>query len=149
MIRTLIDFIAATVCTFVLASLFHTQFVLYELTKLGVLIDTSTRLKTSVEDFFGLLPAYGSAILVALLLGFLVVKAIAKLTKVNLNYLYPIAGATALLVALMAMQPILNITLIAGAREPLGLTMQCLAGLFGGWVFMYQRNKAQHPSNRT
>lgn len=144
MLRTLIDFVAATLCTFVLASLFHTQFVLYELTKLGVLIDVSTRLKTSMEDLIGLFPAYGSAILVALLLAFSVVKGITTYTSVKTKYLYPIAGATAIFVALMAMQPILNITLIAGAREPLGIIMQCLAGLFGGWVFMHQRNKAQN-----
>lgn len=145
MIRTLIDFVAATLCTFVLASLFHTQFVLYELTKLGVLIDVSTRLKTTMEDLIGLIPAYGSAILVALLLAFIVVKGITKFTPVKTNYLYPIAGATGIFVTLMAMQPILNITLIAGAREPLGIALQCLAGLFGGWVFMYQRSKA-HPA---
>jgi hypothetical protein len=37
------------------------------------------------------------------------------------------------------MQPILNVTIIAGAREPLGFAKQCIAGLFGGWAFMYQR----------
>jgi hypothetical protein len=146
-LRLVIDFIAAVLSCYVLASLFHTQFVLYELSKLDVVIDFKTRLSTSAEDLVGLFPAYGSAIALALLLAFLVVKLINKLSPLKSAMLYPLAGALAIFTALMAMQPILNITLIAGAREPLGIAMQCIAGLFGGWVFMHQRHKAAVSEN--
>jgi hypothetical protein len=38
-------------------------------------------------------------------------------------------------VMLSAMQPILNVTLIAGARSTAGLIAQCCAGVFAGIVF--------------
>ncbi|WJG10174.1 hypothetical protein [Aliiglaciecola sp. LCG003] len=142
--KLVIDFLLAVMCSYILASLFHTQIILYELSKIGVVINFQTRLSTSVDDMLGLLPAYGSAIAVALLLGFLVVKLISVLSKRQVNYLYPIAGAVAILSALMIMHPILDITLIAGAREPLGIALQGLAGLFGGWAFMHQRNPKVH-----
>lgn len=141
----LFDFLLAVICSYVLASLFHTQFVLHELTKLGVEISVATRLSTSLEDLLGLLPAYGSAICLALLCGFLITTLLIRL-RANLSlWLYPLAGGIAILVALLVMHPILDITLIAGARTPLGVAMQCLAGVFGGWVFMHERKKKTAP----
>jgi hypothetical protein len=55
--------------------------------------------------------------------------------------LYPLAGFVAIFVMLLAMQPVLGITLIAGARSTLGIVSQCLAGLIGGWLFMKLRER--------
>jgi hypothetical protein len=37
------------------------------------------------------------------------------------------------------MHPILEITLLAGARSTLGFICQSLAGAMGGWIFSYLR----------
>ncbi|GAA6186290.1 hypothetical protein [Aliiglaciecola sp. NS0011-25] len=140
-IKLIFDFIAATLSCFVLASLLHTQFVLHELIKLDVIISWQTRLSASGKDLLGLLPTYGAIILVGLLIAFVCVFLINKVWPKPILWLYPIAGAVALFTMLTAMQPIMDITLIAGARTPLGIFAQCLAGLFGGWVFMYQRQR--------
>lgn len=140
-LRLFVDFIAAVIACFVLASLFHTQSVLYRLIELGVEIDFSTRLSTSLEDMIGLFPAYGATIFLALLIGFSTVAFIQKFMKKNASALYPLAGCIAILAALIAMHPILDITLIAGARSTFGMGLQAIAGIFGGWVFMYQRNR--------
>lgn len=134
------DFLLAVICCFVLASLIHSQFVLYGLIRLGIEIDLMTRISSSMEDMLGLFPTYGAVILIALLLGFTIVWLIRKYLFSLSGWLYPLAGAASIAIALLAMQPILNITLLASAREPLGIAMQCLAGFFGGWAFMYQRN---------
>ncbi|GAA0859173.1 hypothetical protein [Aliiglaciecola litoralis] len=141
-VRIVIDFLAAVISCYVLACLFHSQFVLHELTKLGVEIDLMTRLNMSFEDIIGLLSTYGSAIAVALLIAFVSVKLLSKVLSKRWQSMYPIAGALAILVTLLTMHPILEITLIAGARTPLGVAMQGLAGLFGGWVFLHQRRNA-------
>lgn len=133
------DFLLATISCFVLASLFHSQFVLHGLIELGIEIDLMTRISTSFEDMLGLLPTYGAVILISLLAGFTITWLIRKYMFNLSGWLYPLAGAASIAIALLAMQPILNITFIAGAREPLGLAMQSLAGFFGGWAFMYQR----------
>ncbi|TRY30584.1 hypothetical protein [Aliiglaciecola sp. M165] len=146
-IRLFVDFVAAVTACFVLASLFHTQSVLYRLIELGVDIDFSTRLSTSLDDMIGLFPAYGGTIFLALLIGFSVAALIQKIIKRSVPELYLLAGCFAMLTALLAMHPILNITLIAGARSSFGMGLQSIAGIFGGWVFMYQRKRANASEN--
>ncbi|MDO6695042.1 hypothetical protein Q4574_17220 [Aliiglaciecola sp. 3_MG-2023] len=136
-----LDFLAATLSCFILASLFHTQFVLHELIKLDVMINWQTRLSASGKDILGLFPSYGVIIFVGLLLAFLSVYWINRLFTKPLPWLYPLSGAVAMFAILSAMQPVMDITLIAGARTQLGIVAQSLAGLFGGWVFMYQRQQ--------
>lgn len=129
-------FIFSVIICFALASIAHSQFVLLALTDVGVNIAMSDRIDMTISDLKGLALTYGSVILIAMGLGFLIINAISKWV-VNLPRVrYPIAGALGICCALLAMQPLLNVTLIAGAREPIGFLFQCLAGLVGGWVFM-------------
>lgn len=135
-------FVFAGLICFTLASLFHTQAVLMGLTELGIQIELATRLSTIQEDFFGLLPTYGVIILIGLAIAFVIAHMI--VTKFNQRPLimYPLAGALAMLTILMAMHPILNITLLAGAREVSGIILQCIAGAIGGVVLVIT---ARHP----
>lgn len=139
MVRLLLPFCVAVLCTFTLASLAHTQFVLFELGRLGVPIDFLTRLYASWQDWLGLLPLYGAVVVVALLVGFSLSRLI---VRQQFYWRYPLAGGLAMAFALLAMQPVLEITLIAGARSWAGFVCQCLAGIFGGWVFNYAQPKA-------
>ena len=148
-LQLIIDFLTAVLCGFVLASLFHSQFVMHRLTELGINIDLSTRISSSLKDMMGLLPTYGVIILLALLAGFTLTGLVRQYYSLLPNWLYPLSGATAIAVALLAMQPILDITLIAGARGVMGFAAQCLAGLFAGWVFMYQRKTRQIVKRNT
>lgn len=127
-------FLLCWACTYLCASVFHTQMVLHELSKINVVIALEDRLFTTVYDLWGLLPAYGSAIAVALFIALLVT---ANLTQrfSRRPYLVPIAGSVAMLTMLLAMYPIMNITLIAGARNAIGLALQMIAGVFGGLAF--------------
>lgn len=140
-LKLIVPFLLAVLSTFVLASLSHSQFVLHELSALGIEIDFATRLSSSLDDLRGLIPGYGGIIFVALLLGFLIMTAVRKFVPSLGSWTYPLGGGIAILVTLIAMHPIFHITLIAGAREPLGILCQCLAGAFGGWVFAHQSNK--------
>lgn len=130
-------FTLSVLFTFVLASLFHSQFVLHELSRLGVEIDLATRLQSSLDDMLGLLPGYGVIIALSLLLGFGLINLVNKFFAIPSYWRYAIAGLLAMLTAHLAMFPIFNVTLVAGARTALGLACQCLAATAGGWIFAY------------
>lgn len=133
--------LAATFATYLLASMFHTQMVLVGLTALGIDVPPGVRAQTTLYDIYGLAHSYGAAILVAMGVAMLICIAIWRFTRRH-DILAPLAGGTAIFTVLQVMQPIMYITLIAGARGVVGMTLQVLAGMAGGFVFawLYQRN---------
>ena len=134
-------FLIATLCTYTLASLAHSQFVLSELSAVNIDITLAARISMNLDDILGFFPILAAAIAFSLLLGFGVVALIRKFQPQLTLWLYPLAGATAILVMLLALHPILGITIIAGARSTLGVISQSFAGLIGGWLFMRLRKK--------
>ena len=70
-----------------------------------------------------------------MLLSFVVAGVLRGLLRLSPTLVFSLAGAFAIAVMLMAMHPLLHVTLIAGARSPMGFTCQCLAGAIGGYVF--------------
>ena len=137
-------FLIAVLCTYALASLAHSQFVLSELSAVNIDITLAARISMSLDDILGFFPILAAAIALSLLLGFGTVALIRKFQPQLTLWLYPVAGAAAILVMLLAMHPILDITLIAGARSTLGMISQSLAGLMGGWLFMRLRKKVSY-----
>lgn len=146
-ITLVMHFFIAVFCTFLLASLFHTQFVLHELVSLGIVIEFDTRISASIDDFVGLIPLYGSIVTIAMLFGLSATKLLHKLSDKASLWLYPIAGFVAMLTVLLAMQPIMDITFLAGARSVFGTICQGIAGMFGGFVFMQLRHKQHQPTS--
>lgn len=137
--RLVIHFVFAVSATFLVASIAHSQFVLNELASLGISIDFATRFSSTLDDISGLLPGYGGIIFVGLLIGFSVMGLVRKFRPATSYWVYPVAGLLTIMVAHLAMHPIFNVTLIAGARSTAGIIFQGLAGLIGGYVFMQLR----------
>ncbi len=131
----------ATVVTYVIASVFHTQTVLFGLTSLGVTVQFQDRLRVTGGDLYGLL-AYSFIIAVGLLIAFAVMGLLGRFLAISAWIRYPFGGALAMLTLLLVMKSIFAITPIASAREGLGLILQCSAGLVGGLVFAYFLDKA-------
>lgn len=137
----------AWLVTFAFASLFHTICVLVNLSALDVFIPWYTWLTTIGRDFVGLLPTYGVIIAVALLIAFATTIVIIEwyqqslrlLSPLSILLLFSLSGSAAIAATLLAMQPILDITLIAGSRGVLGFILQCGAGLLGGALFGLKR----------
>ncbi|CAM3780799.1 hypothetical protein [Parendozoicomonas haliclonae] len=116
----------------------HTLFVLHELAELGISITTSIRIQAILDDIAGLMPAYGAVIAIGLLIAFSVLKLISKklAKQPDPSWMWwGLAGGFTLCSALLLMQPLLDITLIAGARSDFGFAMQCLSGVCGGIVY--------------
>ena len=94
----------------------------------------SDRASLTLDDWLGLLPTYGAIIAVALAIAFF---ATAKLNKKVQKYgtqLFVIAGIVAFAIVLIAIESIMNIHIIAGARG-WGFYAQLLAGAVGGFAF--------------
>lgn len=140
-----LHFLLATVVTVIFACIAQTQMVLHELSQLEVQISLSKRLYMSWQDLAGLLPSYGSIILLGLAIGFGATKLIRRYTSIKSSNLYIFAGGAVMAVILIAMQPVLGVTLIAGARSSVGIILQIIAGMIGGFCFMSLR-KPQHSA---
>lgn len=140
----------ASAATFLLASALHTQSVLSDLSAVGAEIPLMLRIETVFTDWLGLLPTYGLIILVGMLIAMsvarLLVELIAKRSthftalssgsaQTVLICLYAVAGGLAIFCILSAMHPILNVTIIAGARGWEGILSQSIAGTVGGAIF--------------
>lgn len=148
--------LVATLVTFLIASALHTQSVLSGLISVGAEIPLALRIKTVFVDFAGLLPTYGVIVFVGMLIAMSVALLIAnKLLSVkhanngespfqsSQLWLFSLAGATAVFTLLSAMHPILDVSIIAGARGLSGLLTQSIAGAIGGLAFALVRYKLQ------
>ena len=148
--RFAVALIPAWAVTYVLACVFHSQRVIHALTEVDVKVAISERLSMSAYDVWGLLPAYGSAIALAITLSMAVVALLRRWIQPSFYFgalVAAIGGAVAMWVMLLSMQPIMGVTLIAGAREITGVILQCIAGAIGGVVFHYCFEPAAHSTS--
>jgi len=132
--RVLPIFLVSWLLTFTLASLFHSQYVVNQLVNVGIVVSSSDRINLTLDDWLGLLPTYGAIIAIALAIAFLVTAKLTKKVKQYSMVLFVAAGITAFAVVLVAIESIMNIHIIAGARG-WGFYLQLLAGAFGGLLF--------------
>jgi hypothetical protein len=132
--RLLPIFLVSWLFTFTLASLFHSQYVVNQLVDVGVMVSLSDRINLTLDDWLGLLPTYGAIIAIALAIAFFAVVLLVKKFKKYSMALFVASGITAFAVVLVAIESIMNIHIIAGARG-WGFYLQLLAGALGGLLF--------------
>ena len=132
--RLLPIFLVSWLFTFTLASLFHSQYVVNQLVDVGVMVSLSDRINLTLNDWLGLLPTYGAIIAIALAIAFFAVVLLVKKFKKYSMVLFVASGITAFAVVLVAIESIMNIHIIAGARG-WGFYLQLLAGALGGLLF--------------
>ncbi len=132
--RLLPIFLVSWLFTFTLASLFHSQYVVNQLVDVGVLVSLSDRINLTLDDWLGLLPTYGAIIAIALAIAFFAVVLLVKKFEKYSMVLFVASGITAFAVVLVAIESIMNIHIIAGARG-WGFYLQLLAGALGGLLF--------------
>ena len=143
-LRRIVAYFAAVATTAVVGCIASTHFVLRRLTALGVSIGFGDWFHALGHDVLGMGPLLGVLVAICFLIAFpvaaLVVRFLPSLRTVG----YMAAGAVAILVALHAMETALATVPIAGARTPLGLAAQGVAGAVGGLVFaLLSRNRQQ------
>ena len=134
-LRRIVAYFAAVATTAVLGSIASTHFVLRGLTELGVSIDFGKQLHAFGHDVLGMGPMLGVLVAFCFLIAYPVAALVVRFLPRLRTASYSAAGAVAILVALYAMETALATMPIAGARTPLGLAAQGVAGAAGGLVF--------------
>lgn len=131
---SVIAFSTSVISCFIIASAFNTQFVIAGLTSVGVDVPLIERFTMTLKDWAGLAPTYGILILIGLLIAFSVMSFVVKHWG-HPKVFFAVGGALCFFVMIAAMEPILGVTLLTGARSGLGWASQCVAGAIAGWVF--------------
>jgi hypothetical protein len=144
--RMIAAYLGAVVTTFVLASVFYTQQVLAKQAAIGAVYTPEQKLATYVDNFIGLASGYGVVLAIALLIGFLIAAVVKRFLKPLARIAYPAAGAAAVFTAIWAIENLVaggGVGALGGARDALGIALQCLAGFAGGMVFALTRGASR------
>jgi vacuolar-type H+-ATPase subunit I/STV1 len=134
-IRLLFAFIAAVAATTATGSIVQTQFNLAALTAMDVPISLGIRLQTTGHDLLSFTPAFGAIVAAGFLIAFLVAGWLVGRLPQARTGLYALAGAVAVASAMLIMNAIFGLSLVAATRSIAGLAALALAGALGGMVF--------------
>lgn len=134
-IRQVVRAAAAVAVAAALGTLASTHFVLQELAGLGAQIGFGERALAHWHDMQGMAPLFAGIVGAGFLVAFPVASVMLRWLPSWRAAAYPLAGAAAMVVALLLMQWVLGVMPIAGARGALGLLAQAVAGALGGFVF--------------
>ncbi|MEL7487225.1 MAG: hypothetical protein AAGJ87_08425 [Pseudomonadota bacterium] len=139
-LRTVIAFIAAAIATYLAASTLYTQQTIAKQSAVGAVYTRAQSFETYLENLTGL-TTYAVVLAAALLIGFIVAFGVKRILTPLAPVAYPVAGASAVLVAIVLIENQLGggAGVIGGARDALGMGLQALAGALGGGVFALLR----------
>lgn len=135
-VRRVGAYLVAAMVTYALAAIAATQSVIGSLGRMGVQINTGQRLSMTGHDLVGMAGLFLPLVAVALLIAFLLTALLVRRLPGGRRWLFPLAGAAAMLALHLAMKAAFGITPIAAARSTTGLLVQALAGAAGGYVLM-------------
>lgn len=133
--RRLVGFALAVLSTAALSSLIQTLRVHAGLGAMGVEIPFGLRLSAIGQDLLGFAPTYAAIVAGGFLIAFLVAGLIRRYGKPLGPWLHALAGGAAILTALLTMDALLGMSVIAGARGASGIALFTLAGVLGGALF--------------
>lgn len=133
--RRLAGFALAVLATAALSSVIQTLRVHAGLSALGVEISFGLRLSAIGHDLIGFAPTYAGIVAAGFLIAFLVAGLIRRYATRLGPWLHALAGGAAILTALLTMDALLGMSVIAGARGAWGIALFTLAGMLGGALF--------------
>jgi hypothetical protein len=134
-LRILLAWLAATAVTAAAGSIIQTQYNLAAIVALGVPVPAGLRLRTTLQDLVGFAPLLALVTAVGFIIAFRVAAWLARSWPDRRGLWYPLAGAAALAVALVAMNALLPVTPIGATRWLSGVVALAAAGGLGGWLF--------------
>lgn len=142
-IRMFVAFAASVIATYALAAIFYTQQVIAKQAAIGAVYTPAQQIDTYVQNLIGL-SIYGLIITITCAIAFLVAFGAKRVLKPLAPVAYPVAGATGMFVMLILVEQMLGggAGIIGGARDALGVALQCLAGFLGGVVFAVLRPRS-------
>lgn len=135
MLRVLAAYLAAVLVTYTGAVIAHSQSVAARLHEMGVDESLAVRLEHTLHDLVGMSGLFLPIIALALAIAFPFARLVMRLLPRWRAVGYPLAGGAAVLAVHVLLAVTFEITPVAAARTALGLTLQALCGVLGGWVF--------------
>ena len=133
--RNIVAFLIAWVFFVVIGEGIMSQFVLREVSNMGLVVPFSLRIQTTLQDIVGMAPLFGAIFGVALLLALLAGAGVKRFLPQLRTAIYVTACFIGVADALIAMKTAFSITAIAGTRDFDGFLALCLVGGFSGYVF--------------
>lgn len=135
MIRRLLGLLLAVLLTAAASSLIQTLRVHAALESIGAEIPASTTLASIGHDLVGFAPTYAAIVAAAFVIAFAVTGLLRRRWPRLPRALHALAGAAAILTALLTMRALLGMDVVAGARGVSGLLLFASAGALGGALF--------------
>lgn len=144
-LRWFLSWLAAVVVTAAIGSVIQTQINIARISGLGVEVTAWERFVTTGQDLLGFAPLWGIIVAAGLLVALLVAGGLARRWPARSVSLHVLAGFAAPMVALLVMDAMLPVTVVAAARSWGGLVLMSLPGGLGGWLYvaLLQRQKGQ------
>ena len=133
-LRTFLMLLLAAIIAALAASVFSSQFVIAGLQDIGVSIPLMTRMQMTAGDL-AILETLLLVFTICFIVAFSLATLVLRLLGGGRTLWYSLAGGLGVVVTLLILQSALELTPIAGARSSLGLIMQGLAGVLGGYTF--------------
>lgn len=136
MVRILIGWLTAVLVATVAGSLVQSRFTLAAIERIHAPVALRDRLALYVHDLGHFAPLWAVIMALGFLIAFPVAGWLAHRRPRWHAALFPLAGLAAVLTALLVMDAMLPVTVIAAARSALGVSLLCLAGALGGAVYI-------------
>lgn len=134
-IRQTFAFLLGVAVTAAIGAIASTHFVLASLRDLNVQVPIGKRLLAYGHDLIGMAPTLAVVVAVGFAIAFPVAAAAGRFLPRSRPIAYPLAGAAAIVTALLLMNVVLGMMPLAGVRSTLGIVAQGVAGAVGGYVF--------------
>lgn len=134
-VRTLIAFALAVVVATALAAVAQTQFNLAALYALGAEIGMDVRVRTTLQDLAGFSPMYGLVTAIGFFIALAVASPIVHFAPKLRLFGFTLAGAVAVLAAILLMNSAFGMHPIAATRSVAGLAAFVLTGAAGGFLY--------------
>lgn len=136
MFKIALGWSAAVLTTAVAGTVAQTQINLASIAAVYRTVPFGDRVRTTLFDLASFGPTWAAIIALGFLAAFLVAGLLARRWPAWRPLLFPLAGFTAVLAALLIMDAMVPVTVVAAARGLAGMVLLCLIGALGGWVYL-------------
>lgn len=144
MLKILLGWCAAVVTTAVSGSVIQSQINLAAISALGQRISVSERFGMTLFDLSSFGPNWIAIIAFSFLLAWPVAGLLVRRWTGLRRLLFPLAGLVAVVTALLVMDAMLPVTVVAAARTLTGMLLLGLCGALGGWVYLQVATQRQN-----
>ena len=138
-LRILVAYVLAVAAATVLGCAASTQFTLNGLSGFGIAVPLADRLSATVHDIAGMGPLYALIVAVSFVPAFAIAATLLRWVPGPRPFWFAVAGAAAIVAAIVIIRYLLGGTIIGGARTASGLMAQALACAAAGWLFARAR----------